>query len=326
MAKQSYQFLPRFKGWHFIPEGTNVPFMTYRRVCFWTSIAMMLAAMTAFLVLGLNYGVDFKGGTMIELRAKSGNADIPDLRTRVGGLGLGDVQIQEFGDPRDVLIRVEQQAGGETSQQEALRKIQEVVSADYDQRRVEVVGPAVSGELRLTGLIAVLAAIVAIILYIWLRFEWQFAIGAVLALTHDVLITMGLFAVLQLEFDLSIVAALLTILGYSVNDTVVVADRIRENLRKYKRMVLPDLLNRSINETLSRTLMTSGTTLIVLMALYLFGGEVIRNFAFAMLFGVVIGTYSSIFIAAPVLELLGVKRDWSGLDNEAKASAQPSAS
>ena len=319
------QLLPNFKGWHFIPEGTNVPFMDYRQICFWASIAIMAASLALFLVRGLNYGVDFKGGTMIEVRAKEGDANIADLRNRIGGLGLGDVQIQRFGDPRDVLIRVEQQAGGETAQQDALKKIQEVVSGDYDQRRVEVVGPAVSSELRQTGMIAILAAICAIILYIWFRFEWQFAIGAVLALTHDVLITVGVFSLLWLEFDLSTVAALLTILGYSVNDTVVVADRIRENLRKYKRMALHDLLNLSINETLSRTLMTSGTTLLVLVSLYFLGGEVIRNFAFAMLFGIIIGTYSSIFIATPILELLGVKRDWSGVAAGEKSDLKPSA-
>ena len=314
------QLLPHFKGRHLIPDDTHINFMAFRRVCFWASIAVMLAAVVAFATLGLNYGVDFKGGTMVELRAKQGNADIAELRTRVGGLGLGDVQIQEFGTPTDVLIRIEQQHGGETAQQEALKKVQAAVEADYVQRRVEVVGPAVSSELRTTGLIAVIASIIAIILYIWFRFEWQFAIGAVLALTHDVMVTVGVFAILHLEFDLSTVAALLTILGYSVNDTVVVSDRIRENLRKYKRMALPELLNLSINETLSRTLMTSTTTMAVLVSLYFFGGEVIRNFSFAMLFGIIIGTYSSIFIAAPILEILGVKRDWSGLDQKPGAA------
>jgi len=317
------QLLPHFKGRHFIPDNTEIDIMSIRKICFWASIGVMLAALATFIASGLNYGVDFKGGTMIELRAKQGNADIKALREKVGGLGLGDVQIQTFGTPTDVLIRIEQQPGGAEAQQDALKKVQAVVEAAYVQRRVEVVGPAVSDELRTTGIIAVLASIIAIILYIWFRFEWQFAIGAVMALTHDVLITIGVFALFQLEFDLSTVAALLTILGYSVNDTVVVSDRIRENLRKFKRMPLPQLLNRSINETLSRTIMTSGTTLAVLLSLYLFGGEVIRNFTFAMLFGVIIGTYSSIFIAAPILELLGVKRDWSGLDEKATAAAKP---
>lgn len=320
------RLLPNFKGRHFIPEGTSIDFMSMRRPAFWGSIGLMVIALGLFLTAGLNYGVDFKGGTMVELRVKNADApgaaaDIPALREKIGALGLGDVQIQEFGEPTDVLIRIEQQPGGETAQQDALRAVQGAVSETYDQRRVEVVGPAVSEELRTTGIIAVVASILAIILYIWFRFEWQFAMGAVLALTHDVLITVGIFALLQLSFDLSTVAALLTILGYSVNDTVVVSDRIRENLRKFKRMPLVDVLNRSINETLSRTLMTSGTTLIVLLALYFFGGEVIRNFTFAMLFGVLIGTYSSIFIAAPLLELLGVKRDWSGVTKDAQVSA-----
>ncbi|MEO0729033.1 MAG: protein translocase subunit SecF [Pseudomonadota bacterium] len=319
------QLLPNFKGRHFIPDGTHIDFMAFRKICFWASVAIMIACAGLFFLRGLNYGVDFKGGTMVELRTKDGNAaDIGALRSKIGDLGLGDVQIQTFGQPSDILIRVEQQTGtddDERAQQEALRKIQAAVSETYIQRRVEVVGPAVSGELRTTGIIAVLASIIAIILYIWFRFEWQFAIGAVLALTHDVLITIGVFVILQLDFDLSTVAALLTILGYSVNDTVVISDRIRENLRKYKKMALPDLLNLSINETLPRTLMTSGTTLVVLFALYFLGGEVIRNFTFAMLFGVIIGTYSSIFIAAPILELLGVKRDWSGLTKGEQAAA-----
>ncbi|MGF1649814.1 MAG: protein translocase subunit SecF [Hyphomicrobiaceae bacterium] len=317
--------VPNFRGRHFIPEGTHIDFMAFRKVCFWTSIIMMVVALGLFLTRGLNYGVDFTGGTMIELRSTSGPADITALRSTVGGLGLGEVQIQEFGQPTDVLVRIGTQAGGEEAQQDALNRMLAAVEGRYEQRRVEVVGPAVSGELRMTGIIAVIASIIAILIYIWFRFEWQFAVGAVLALTHDVLITVGLFSLFQLQFDLSIVAALLTILGYSVNDTVVVSDRIRENLRKYKKMELPALLNLSINETLSRTLMTSSTTILVLLALYFFGGEIIHNFSLAILFGIVIGTYSSIFIAAPVLELLGVKRDWSGLSKDAKAAAGVSA-
>jgi preprotein translocase subunit SecF len=263
-------------------------------------------------VMGFNYGVDFKGGSLIEAQSTSGPADIAQLRERLNRLGVGAVQIQSFGGPTDVLIRVEQQPGGEAEQQAALRKVQDALGSRYSQRRVEVVGPAVSGELRMTGFIAVAAGLLAIVAYVWFRFEWQFALGAIVALTHDVLVTAGLFSLFQLEFDLSIVAALLTILGYSVNDTVVVSDRIRENLRKFKRMELNELLNLSINETLSRTILTGCTAIAVLVALYAFGGEVIRNFNLAMLLGVVIGTYSSIFIAAPLLGYLGVRRDWSG--------------
>lgn len=304
--------VPDFKGFDFFPHGTRIDFMRYKSLCFGLSVLAMALALGLFLVKGLNYGVDFKGGSLIEVQSKSGPADLSSVRQKVGGLGLGDVQIQSFGAPVDVLIRVEEQPGGDKAQQDALNKVVAALGDGYVQRRVEVVGPAVSSELRTTGMIAVLASIFAIIMYVWFRFEWQFAVGTVVALAHDVLVTVGLFSLFNLEFDLGIVAALLTILGYSVNDTVVVSDRIRENLRKFKKMDLTELLNLSINETLSRTILTGATTIAVLIALYIFGGEVIRNFTFAMLFGVIIGTYSSIFIAAPVLGYLGIKRDWSG--------------
>ena len=308
--------IPNFKGYDFFPHGTMLPFMRFKTVCFWASIAAMALTILCVGIRGFNYGVDFKGGTMLEVQSKSGPADVTELRQRLGKLGLGDVQIQTFGAPTDVLIRVEQQTGkdtkdGEVKQQEALKKLVTALGDGFTQRRVEVVGPAVSSELRMTGIIAVLCSILAIIAYVWFRFEWQFAVGTVVALAHDVLLVAGVFSFFQLEFDLSIVAALLTILGYSVNDTVVVSDRIRENLRKFKRMGLNELLNLSINETLSRTILTGTTTIVVLVVLYLFGGEVIRNFSFAMLLGVLVGTYSSIFIAAPILDYLGVKRDWS---------------
>ena len=307
-------FIPHIKG-HTLFERRkeDIPFIAFSRVCLIGSLIAIALSMVMWTTQGLNYGVDFKGGSMIEVRSKEGPADISAIRDAVGKLGLGDVQIQTFGTDRDVLIRVEQQEGGEKAQQEALTKVLSAVGDNYEKRRAEVVGPAVSGELRTTGLIAVVCSIIAIICYVWFRFEWQFAVGAVVALVHDVVITIGIFSLLQLEFDLSTVAALLTILGYSVNDTVVVSDRIRENLRKFKKMDISALLNRSINETLARTLMTSLTTLVVLLALYILGGQVIRNFTFAMMFGVIIGTYSSIFIAAPLLEKLGIKRDWSGI-------------
>jgi len=301
--------VPDFKGFDFFPHGTRIDFMRWKGVCFALSIVAMALSLGLFFVKGLNYGVDFKGGSLVEVQSKAGPADLSAIRQKVGALGLGDVQVQSFGAPTDVLIRVEQQPGGEQAQQDALKKVVVALGEGYTQRRVEVVGPAVSSELRLTGTIAVLASIVAIILYVWFRFEWQFAAGTIVALAHDVLVTVGLFSLFDLEFDLAIVAALLTILGYSVNDTVVVSDRIRENLRKYKKMELTELLNLSINETLSRTILTGATTIAVLIALYVFGGEVIRNFTFAMLFGVLIGTYSSIFIAAPLLDYLGVRRE-----------------
>jgi preprotein translocase subunit SecF len=313
------KFIPVFKGADFFPHDLNLPFMKFKGPALTLSIIAMLVSIALCATLGLNYGVDFKGGSLIELKTKSGNADISALREQLNSLGLGNVQIQQFGAPDDVLVRLEEQPGGETAQQAALKKVTTATSSAYTERRVEVVGPAVSSELRMTGFIAVAAGILAIVAYVWFRFEWQFALGAVVALTHDVLVTAGIFSLFRFEFDLSTVAALLTILGYSVNDTVVVSDRIRENLRKFKKMELNQLLNLSINETLSRTILTGMTALAVLLSLYIFGGEVIRNFNLAMLLGVVIGTYSSIFIAAPLLGYLGVKRDWS--DAAAKAVA-----
>ncbi len=304
------KFVPNFKGFDFFPHDLRLPFMRYKDVAIIMSIVAMIASLALCMTRGLNYGVDFIGGSLIELQSTTGPADINALRDKLQSLSLG-AQIQEFGKADTVLIRIQEQPGGEGAQQVALKQVVDAVGSGYTQRRVEVVGPAVSSELRMTGFIAVTASILAIVAYVWFRFEWQFAAGAVMALVHDVLVTAGIFSLFQFEFDLSIVAALLTILGYSVNDTVVVSDRIRENLRKFKRMELNELLNLSINETLSRTILTGCTAVAVLLSLYIFGGEVIRNFNFAMLLGVLIGTYSSIFIAAPLLGYLGVKRDWS---------------
>lgn len=266
-----------------------------------------------------------RGGTLVQIKTPQ-VADIAQLRNQIGGLGLGDVEIQEFGAPDEVLIRIEQQTGGEAEQQQAVAQIKTVLGDAVEYQRVEVVGAKVSGELVQEGIIAVLVAIFAVLVYIWFRFEWQFSVGAVLALVHDVMITIGMFCLLQLEFNLSIIAAILTIVGYSLNDTVVVFDRVRENLRKYKRTELSELLDKSINDTLSRTILTSGTTLIALFSLYAFGGEVIRGFTFAMIWGIGIGTYSSIFIASPLLLYLGVKRDWSGQGSGGKAAKVPAAS
>ena len=295
----------------FVPAGTNIPFMGVARPAFMVSGAAALVAIGLFLVIGLNLGIDFRGGTLMQIKTQ-GPADIAELRDSIGGLGLGDVQIQEFGADNEVLIRIELQPGGDDAQQEAQRTVREALGDGLSVERTEVVGPTVSGELATQSTIAVLAAIFAVLVYIWFRFEWQFSVGAILALVHDVLVTIGLFSILQLEFNLSIIAALLTIVGYSLNDTVVVYDRVRENLRKFKKLPLVDLLNQSINQTLSRTILTSVTTLIALLSLYIFGGEVIRGFTFAMIWGVVIGTYSSVCIASPILLILGVKRDWSG--------------
>ncbi|MEM8689117.1 MAG: protein translocase subunit SecF [Pseudomonadota bacterium] len=293
-----------------VPANTQIPFLRYARMAVYASIAAFIGSIILFFAVGLNLGIDFRGGTLIQIQTQ-GPANIGELRDQVGGLGLGDVQIQEFGAADEVLIRVEQQVGGEEAQQGAIEKIKEALGSSVTYRRTEVVGPTVSGELARDGTIAVVAAIMAILIYIWFRFEWQFAVGAVIALVHDVGLTIGIFTILQLQFDLSTIAALLTIVGYSLNDTVVVYDRVRENLRKYKRKPIDDLLSQSINDTLSRTVLTSVTTLLALFALYIFGGEVIRGFVFAMIWGVLIGTYSSIAIASPVLMYLGVKRDWS---------------
>ncbi|MCB1484819.1 MAG: protein translocase subunit SecF [Hyphomicrobiaceae bacterium] len=316
------KLIPNFKGRDFFPHDLNLPFMRFKAPALALSIIAMLLSLVLVATKGLNYGVDFKGGSMIELQSKSGPADISKLRSDLSGTVTGSVQIQQFGAPENVLIRIEEQPGGEKAQQAALKKVIDTVGSGYAQRRVEVVGPAVSSELRQTGMIAVAAGILAIVLYVWFRFEWQFAVGAVVALTHDVLVVIGIFSLFQFEFDLSTVAALLTILGYSVNDTVVVSDRIRENLRKFKKMELNELLNLSLNETLSRTILTSMAAIVVLFMLYTFGGEVIRNFNFAMLLGVIIGTYSSIFIAAPLLAYLGVKRDWSEAQAKGNAPAR----
>ncbi len=304
------RFIPNIRGFDFFPHNTRLDFMRHWRVCFWMSIINIVVSIGLFSTMGLNYGVDFKGGTMVEVQTKSGApADLQAMRSQLSSLGLGDLQIQSFGTTNDVLIRIEQQPGGEEAQQQALTKVVGALGDAYVQRRVEVVGPAVSAELRRTGLIAVVCAILAIIAYVWFRFEWQFAIGTIVALVHDVTVVVGIFALFQLEFDLGIVAALLTILGYSVNDTVVISDRIRENLRKYKRMELRELLNLSINETLSRTILTGVTTFVVLLALFVFGGSVLRYFTLAMLLGVLIGTYSSIYIAAPILEIFNIKSE-----------------
>jgi preprotein translocase subunit SecF len=305
-----------FKGVDFFPHGTNWRVIEKRVLFVGLSWLLAIAAAVLLMTRGLNYGVDFKGGSLIEVQAKSGAMDVSQLREKLGTLGFGEVQVQGVG-AGEALIRLGQQRAdnelAEAKAQEAANsKIKDALAGQYDIRRTEVVGPAVSSELKMTGVYAVIAAIMGILIYVWFRFEWQFAVAAVVALVHDVFITAGMFSVLWYEFDLSVVAALLTLAGYSINDTVVVFDRIRENLRKYKKMPLEQLLDLSINETLSRTVLTSVVTSLAVLALYVFGTSVIHGFAFAMLFGIAIGTYSSIFVASPLLLWLGVKRDWSG--------------
>ena len=314
-----------------VPEETKLTFMRFRRLSFPGSAVALVLSVLLFVAVNLNYGIDFKGGTLVEYRSNAAVADLAEVRTRLSDLNLGEVQVQEFGQPNDILIKVESQGAGDNAEQSAVAKIRDVMDEDHTFRRQEVVGPTVSGELAQAGTLAVLAALIAIMGYIWIRFEWQFSIGAVLATTHDVILTIGMFALLQIEFTLASIAAILTIVGYSLNDTVVVYDRIRENLRKYKRMPIPELLDRAINDTVSRTVLTSLTTLIALLALYFLGGEVLSGFVFAMIFGVVIGTYSSIFIAAPLLILFKLRpgamdrvdvSPYSGKEIEAQEAAE----
>ena len=301
-----------------VRNGTKIKFLSVRRIAVTCSIIAMIASLGLFATKGLNYGIDFKGGTLIEGRV-AGEADLGAMRSILGDMDLGDTQVQGFGSASDVLIRVEDVKGGDEARKNLSGLIGTALQAEFDSfeiRRVESMGAKVSGELVTAGILAVVLAIASVLVYIWLRFEWQFSVGAVAALGHDVILTIGVFSLIGLEFNLSIIAAILTIVGYSLNDTVVVFDRVRENLRRYKKMVLQDLLNQSLNETLSRTLMTSITTLIALLALYFLGGPVLQGFTFAMIWGVIVGTYSSIYIASPILKKLGVKRDWSTPSDE----------
>lgn len=301
-----------------VPSETNVDFFRLSKITFGSSIVAMILALALFVFIGLNFGIDFRGGTTIRTDASIA-IEVSKYRSALSNLALGDISITEVFDPTKpdqnvAQIRIEQQENEGSATVETIKAVQEVLLTLDDKMTfpsVESVGPKVSGELIRTAVIAVITAIFAVLFYIWLRFEWQFSVGAVAALIHDITLTVGMFSLLQIKFDLAIIAALLTIVGYSLNDTVVVFDRVRENLRKYKKLELQQVLNLSINETLSRTVMTSVTTLIALISLFILGGDVIRGFVFAMIWGVIVGTYSSVFIASNILLRLGVKRDWS---------------
>lgn len=301
-----------------VPSETNVDFFKLSKITFGSSIVAMILALALFVFIGLNFGIDFRGGTTIRTDASIA-IEVSKYRSALSNLALGDISITEVFDPTKpdqnvAQIRIEQQENEGSATVETIKAVQEVLLTLDDKMTfpsVESVGPKVSGELIRTAVIAVITAIFAVLFYIWLRFEWQFSVGAVAALIHDITLTIGVFSLLQIKFDLAIIAALLTIVGYSLNDTVVVFDRVRENLRKYKKLELQQVLNLSINETLSRTVMTSVTTLIALISLFILGGDVIRGFVFAMIWGVIVGTYSSVFIASNILLHLGVKRDWS---------------
>lgn len=292
------------RSFRFVPDNTHIRFMRARFVCFVTSAVLVLLSVLLAVWPGPNYGIDFEGGIMLEV-GTPGPADLGAMREALSGLGLGGVALQEFGAADDVLIRVQRQEGEEAEQQAAVTQVRATLDAlmpeGVDYRRVEYVGPKVSAELLRDGLLAIGLSLAAVMVYIWFRFEWQYGVGAITALIHDVLMTVGFFVVTGLEVNLSTVAALLTIVGYSLNDTVVIFDRVRENLRRFKTTPMNELLDRSINETLARTVMTSGTTLIALFALFFFGGEVIRGFTAAMIWGVLIGTYSTVYIATPIL-------------------------
>ncbi|NKB59472.1 MAG: protein translocase subunit SecF [Alphaproteobacteria bacterium] len=301
-----------------VPVDTNIQFINKRLMAFAFSAFLLVASIGLFLGQGLNLGIDFLGGILIEAKT-DGPADLSQLRGDMSALNLGEIALQEFGAPDDVLIRIQKQEGGEKAQQAAIVKVKAALGTRVvEYRRTEFVGPTVGAELREAATWAVLSAIGAILLYIWFRFEWQFGLGAVIALVHDVISTIGLFALLQLEFNLATVAAILTIAGYSINDTVVVYDRVRENMRRYKKMPYEELFNNSINQTLSRTVVTSVTTLLALLALYAFGGEVIRGFSIALIWGVLIGTYSSIALAVPFLLYIRPQR---GDEDEATGDA-----
>ena len=290
-----------------VPSDTSINFLKHRRIAFIFSLFLVASSIGLFVVKGLNLGIDFKGGILIEARNTTGPADISGLRADLGQLGLGDISLQEFGTPTDVLVRVQRQEGDEEAQIAAIAAISSTLGDSYDMRRTEFVGPTVGAELAEKGMLAVACALLAIMVYIWFRFEWQFSIAAILALAHDVLSTVGLFALTSFEFNLATVAAILTIAGYSINDTVVVFDRVRENLRRYKSYEIEDIINKSLNETLSRTVMTSFTTLLALLAITIFGGAVLRDFALAMIWGVLIGTYSSVFVAVGFLSRLDIR-------------------
>jgi len=289
----------------------NIDFMRWHKAGFALSLLLTIGSIVLFLTQGLNYGIDFSGGTVIEARSTQGPADLAQMRSTLDGLGLGDVALQGFGTPSDVLIRLQRQPGDDKAQEQAVEKVKAALHG-VEYRRVEVVGPKVGGELVRAGVIATILALLAIAAYVWFRFEWPFGVGAMLSTVHDTVTTVGVFSLLQIEFNLTTLAAILTIAGYSINDTVVIYDRVRETMRKYKTIEFKDLINKSLNETLSRTILTVSTVALAVLALLIFGGEVLRGFSIAMLWGVVVGTYSSLFIAAPLLYYIRPRRGGRG--------------
>ncbi len=302
----------------------SINFMSWHKLGFVLSLVLTIGSIGLFFTRGLNYGIDFTGGTVIEARVTPGPADLAAMRATLDKLSLGDISLQGFGTPNDVLIRLQRQPGDDKAQTVAVNKVTEALGPSYEYRRTETVGPKVGGELVQAGTIATILALLSIMLYVWFRFEWQFGVGAMLATLHDTVTTIGLFSLLQIEFNLTTLAAILTIAGYSVNDTVVIYDRVRETMRKHKKIDFAELINKSLNETLSRTILTVSTVALMVLSLLFFGGEVLRGFSIAMLWGVVIGTYSSLFIAAPLLNYIR-PRDRGGAPARSDAPAAGSA-
>ena len=302
----------------------KIDFMRWHRLGFAFSILLGAVSIGLFGTVGLNYGIDFKGGVLIEARITPGPADLAAMRAKIDALHIGEASLQGFGGPNDVLIRLPQQAGGDAGQEKAITQVKQVLGEGIDYRRVEVVGPSVGAELIRAGALATVLALVAILIYIWFRFEWQFGVGATISTIHDVVTTIGLFAIFQLEFNLTTLAAILTIAGYSINDTVVIYDRVREAMRKYRTMPFRDLINLALNETLSRTILTVSTVALAVLSLLIFGGEVLKGFSIAMLWGIVIGTYSSLFIAAPIIYYIQPNRRAAAREGREDASAESS--
>ena len=292
-----------------IPNNTNFDFLRVKIIAFFFSLIILSGTFASLIVNNLNYGIDFKGGILLELRSKNLNSpNINDLREKISTLDAGEVSIQNFGKDTDFLVRIQKQEGNQKEQIAMIEKVKSLTEKDYTIRRSEFVGPVVGDELKKAGIYAVALALLSIMIYIWFRFEWQFSIAAILALIHDVLTTVGLFSILQLEFNLATIAAILTTAGYSINDTVVIFDRVRENLRRYKSKTHYFIYNKSINETLSRTVITSVTTLLALFIIFFFGGAVLSDFALAMIWGVIIGTFSSIFVAVSLLTYFNINK------------------
>jgi len=306
------------------PENTRFGFMRFRRVSYPLSATLSIISVLMFLFVGMNFGIDFAGGTQVDMRANSGEVHMAELRAKADSLGLGPVEIQQIGSGGDVLLRLSVQPGGDSGEQKAIAKLRDAFSNDYAFRSVDSVGPTVSSELVQSGTLGVVVAIVAVLTYLWFRFEWQFAVGAIIGTMHDLLLTVGFFCVTQLEFNQTSIAAILTIVGYSLNETVVVLDRIREVMRKYKRLSTSEIIDMSVNAVLPRTIMTATTVFLALLALFFLGGHVIRSFSAAMIWGIFVATYSSIFICSPMLIYMGVRADvFDRKDRDEGAGATP---